>query len=181
MERLVSWWEKNCRQNAERRFYKYCVDVASGWAYYTPTYALQELASGKDIETIIKIRLIGLLAHTAVMRPVGMLRNYVAKRLNVTDESSIADKIKVNFVAVTPPQAVTYGAMLLAGMAWSGNYDWKSSAIAWGIGVSLGALHSVPYGWFQDKFRKAFGVKPAISSLEGSINSATNSSIPKPL
>ncbi len=177
-----------CKENSERAFYKYCVDVGSGWIYYTLTYALQELASGKDTESVIKTRAIGLLAHAVVMRPVGMLRNYVAERWKVTDESSIADKIKVNLVTVTPPQAITYGAMLMGGMAWSGHYDWKSSAIAWGVGVALGTLHSAPYGWFQDKFRKAFGVQPAIKevsiedSIDKEIKDQANTDLPtKPL
>ena len=33
---------------AENPIYKFAVDVLSGWAYYTPIYAIQELASGKD-------------------------------------------------------------------------------------------------------------------------------------
>lgn len=151
-----------CKRNTNQALYNYCVDVASGWAYYTPMYALQEAASGKDFETIYKTRLIGLAAHALVMRPVGLLRNYVAKKMNVTNESSIWDKMKVNLLSVTPPQAIVYGAMLAGGMALSGNYDFRSSAIAWGMGIGLGALHSFPYGWFQDKFRKTFGVRPAI-------------------
>lgn len=142
--------------------YNYVVDVASAWTYYTPAYALQEFVAGKDPETIVKTRAIGLVAHAIAMRPVGMLRNYTANKWGVTAESSQLDKMKVNLVSVVPIQAATYAGMLVGGMAWSGNYDFKSSLIAWGMGVSLGLLHAMPYGWFQDKFKKLCNVKPAI-------------------
>src|SRR3989344_1271429 len=99
--------------------YQYGIDVLSGWMYYTPTYALQELAAVKDIETIVKTRLIGMAVHAAVMRPVGLLRNYVAKKWDVNQDSPLIDKMKVNLVTVTPVQAVAYAGMLAGGMAWS--------------------------------------------------------------
>jgi len=150
---------------AENPIYKFAVDVLSGWAYYTPIYAIQELASGKDFETVVKTRAIGLVAQAITMRPVGLLRNHVAQKWNVTKDSSLLDKMKVNVVATTPIQAVVYGGMLVGGMAWSGNYDWKSSLYAWGIGVTLGAFHSIPYGFVQDRIRTFCGIKPAIAAV----------------
>ncbi len=152
----------NCKSKIPEGVYNYCVDVVSGWAYYTPVYAIQEAACGKDFETIVKTRLVGLAAHAIAMRPIGLLRNYVAKKMKVTKESPFLDKLKVNILSVTPPQAVVYGGMLAAGNALSGNYDLKSSALAWGLGVGLGAIHAFPYGIVQDKIRSACGVKPAI-------------------
>src|SRR3989344_275875 len=151
------------------KLYKFTVDVASGWIYYTPTYALQEVIAGEDIETIAKTRLIGLAAHALAMRPIGLLRNYVAKKWDVTQESSIVDKVKVNLVAITPIQSVVYGGMLLGGMSWSGNWDWKASAYAWAIGIGLGALHAIPYGFVQDKVRVYCGIKPAIKKVQSSV------------
>ncbi len=155
-------WLETTVKLSENSVYKYGVDALSGWVYYTPTYAVQELACGKDLDTVIKTRLIGLGSHLLTMRPIGLLRNYAARHWNVTQESSLLDKMKVNVVAVAPLQAVTYGAMLVGSMAWSGNYDWKATTYAWGIGVTLGVFHSIPYGYVQDKIRTFFGIKPAI-------------------
>lgn len=155
-------WIETAVKLSDNAAYKYAVDVLSGWLYYTPTYALQELAAGEDASTIIKTRLIGLAAHAVAMRPTGLLRNYVAEKWNVTQDSSLMDKFKVNLVAVTPIQAAVYAGMLAGGMAWSGNYNLKASLCAWGIGVGLGAFHSFPFGYVQDRVRKFFGVKPAI-------------------
>ncbi len=152
--------------NYKDTFYKYLVDVFSGWLYYTPTYAVQELAAGKDLETVIKTRLIGMAAHALVMRPTGLLRDYLAAKWGVTKESSLADKVKVNLVAVTPLQAVVYAGLLAGGMAWSGNYDFKSSLYAWTVGTALGAFHAILYGFVQDLVRKFSGVKPAIDEKE---------------
>lgn len=164
---------KNVKENHGERaakvvdvVYNYSVDVLSGWLYYTPTYALQEIAAGKDIETVAKTRLIGMAAHTIAMRPTGLLRNYFANKWNVTEGSPLIDKIKVNLVAVTPIQSVVYASMLLGGMAWSGNYDWKASLYAWGVGVGLGAFHAFPYGYVQDKVRSFCGVTPAIAEKD---------------
>lgn len=159
-------WQQTNLKLAENPVYKYGVDVLSGWIYYTPTYAAQELIAGKDIDTVVKTRLIGMVAHTISIRPMGLLRNYVAKKWNVTSESSLTDKIKVNLVAITPVQAVVYAGMLAGGMAWSGHYDWKSSLYAWVVGVGLGVAHSIPYGFTQDKIRRFFGVTPAITISE---------------
>ena len=161
--------ELNVEKNSERKFYRYCVDVASGWMYYTPTFALQEVIAGKDLETILKTRVIGLAVHLISVSSIGALRNYMAKKEGVTESSSAWDKIKVDLKAVTPVQASVYAAMLLGGMAWSGNYDWKATAIAFALGVGLGAVHSIPYGKFQDKFRKTFGVEPAIRNSKNYI------------
>ncbi len=166
LENAKDKWLETSVKLAESPAYQFGVDVLSGWLYYTPTYAAQELAVGKDVETVIKTRLIGLVAQAVAMRPVGLLRNYVAKKWGVTKESSLVDQMKVNLVAVTPPQAIVYGGMLAGGMAWSGNYDLESSLYAWGVGVGLGTLHSIPYGFVQDKVRKFFGVKPAIRENE---------------
>jgi hypothetical protein len=140
----------------------FAVDVASAWIYYTPMYAIQELACGKDPETVLKTRLLGCAVHAVVMRPTGMLRNYFANKWNVTKKSSFIDQSKVNIAGVIPIQAVAYSAMLYAGMAWSGNYDWKASAYAFGVGLAIGLVHAPIYGKAQDKFRRLFGVKPAI-------------------
>ena len=126
--------------------------------------------AGKDIETIVKTRLIGLAAHAVAMRPGGLLRNYIAKKWNVTPDSSLVDKMKVNVVAITPIQAIVYAGMLAGGMVWSGNHDIKSSVYAWTIGITLGAFHSIPYGFVQDRVRKSFGVRPAITAKEQMID-----------
>lgn len=166
LEGVKKGWFETTTKLAENPVYKYGIDVLSGWIYYTPTYAAQELAVGKDIDTVVKTRLIGMAAHTLAMRPTGLLRNYVAKKWNVTQKSPLVDKMKVNLVAITPLQAVVYGGMLIGGMAWSGNYDWKASIYAWGIGVTLGAFHSIPYGFVQDWVRRSFGIRPAIAARE---------------
>lgn len=166
---LKEKWEEKWAEKSKQigtAVYNYSVDVGSGWLYYTPTYALQELAAGKDIETVIKTRVIGMAVHAGIMRPTGLLRDYFANKWSVTKDSSLSDKIKMNIAAVTPIQSIVYAGMLVGGMAWSGNYDWKASIYAWGAGVALGALHAVPYGYVQDGVRTFFGVKPAIKEKE---------------
>ncbi len=177
------------RSLAQNKLYQSFVDVLSGWLYYTPTYAIQELASGKEFDTVAKTRLIGMAAHAIAMRPIGLLRNYVARKWGVTPESPIVDKMKVNLVAVAPIQAVVYAGMLVGGMMWSGesenvrnavdqffqtmdpaqltgNKTIMSSAYAWALGVGLSIPHSIPYGYFQDRVRGTMGIKPAIARAE---------------
>ena len=169
LENIIDNIKEKHRERAAKvveGLYNYSVDVLSGWLYYTPTYALQEIAAGKDLDTIAKTRAIGLAAHMIMMRPTGLLRNYFANKWNVTKESSFLDKMKVNLVAVTPLQSVAYASMLVGGMAWSGNYDWKASLYAWIVGVGLGALHAFPYGYVQDKVRSFCGVAPAIAEKD---------------
>lgn len=142
----------------------YWVDVASGWSYYTPVYAIQEVIAGKELDSIVATRALGLIMHAAAIRPIGKVRNYFADKWEVTKESSFLKKLGLNLAAVTPIQAVAYAGMLLGGMALSGKYDWEASTKSWALGTGLGALHAFPYGSFQDGFRRFFGVQPAIKS-----------------
>src|SRR3989344_9031233 len=144
----------------------YWVDVASGWSYYTPVYAVQEAIAGKELDSIAATRAIGLAMHAVATRPIGKVRNYFANKWNITKESSFSKKLGLNLVAVTPIQAVAYAGMLLGGMVISGKYDWDSSVKAWIVGTGLGALHAFPYGSFQDGFRRLCGVQPAIKDLQ---------------
>ena len=121
----ITRWKNHCKANAERTFYKYSVDVSSGWTYYTTMYGLQELlaraVTGEgDLETIMETRKIGMLVHAAVMRPIGKLRNKIAEKMHVTEESPLVDKMKVNALATLPIQAVVYAGMLVGGMARTG-------------------------------------------------------------
>jgi len=164
LEKTKDKWLETSVRLAESPVYRYSVDVLSGWLYYTPTYAAQEVAAGKDLDSIIKTRVLGMVAQAIAMRPVGLLRNHIAHRWNVTAESPLIDKVKVNITAVTPVQSVVYAGLLAGGMVWSGEYDWKQSTYAWIIGTVLGAAHATIYGPVQDKIRSAFGIKPAIAN-----------------
>lgn len=141
---------------------EYQADVLAGWLYYTTTYGAQEALLGKDFDSLMTTRLIGLATHAVVMRPVGKLRNYLAERWNVTEESQFRDKLKVNFAAITPIQSVVYAGILFAGMAISGKWDMENSFYSWVAGTGLGALHAFPAGWTQDRVRKQYGIEPAI-------------------
>jgi len=163
--------ESNPKESFRSKAYTYAVDVMSGWMYYTPTYALQEglaryvcqgTVTDADIDTIVKTRLIGLGFHAIAMGPIGIVRNHVAKKWDVTKESPLVEKLKVNATAITPIQSFVYAGMLTGGMWWSGNWYIQSSVYAWGLGVGLGVAHSILYGFVQDKVRTFFGVKPAI-------------------
>jgi hypothetical protein len=172
IDKLQGKWAETVVKLADNPVYKYAVDVVSGWTYYTITYGLQEIAAQEiatghlDMDKVIKTRLIGMGVQAAVLRPVGMLRNHIAKKYDVTKESSFKDKLKVNFIATTPIQSTVYSGMLLGGMAWSGNWDWKSFGYALLMGIGFSALHSFPYGVVQDRTRKFFGIKPAIGNKE---------------
>jgi hypothetical protein len=163
---LKDKWLETTVKLSNNSAYRYSVDVVSGWLYYTPTYALQEAIAGKDLKTIAKTRLLGLGVQAVFLRLTGLCRNYYAKKWGVTKESPLMDKIKVNFVATTPIQAVAYAGLLAGGMALSGKWDWKSTLFAWGVGTVLGAFHSIPYGYVQDATRRFFGIRPAIAEKE---------------
>ena len=122
------------------------------------------------------------------MRPVGKIRNYVAQKMQVTKESPIRDQIKVNFIGITPIQAVAYGLMIYStgafevdpeisnmnelqkityraiekGANFFGTKLPSIGTVTWVAGTVLGAIHSVFAGPVQDKVRKYFGVEQAI-------------------
>lgn len=141
---------------------QYKADVLSGWIYYTATYGPQEAILGKEWDSLMLTRLFGLGMHAALMRPIGKLRDYFAKKRGVTKESSLIDKLKVNLTAITPIQSPVYAGMLAGGMYISGKWDLEASFYNWMLGTGLSALHAFPAGWLQDRVRRFYGIAPAI-------------------
>src|SRR3989338_6677287 len=83
------------------------VDVSAGWTFFTPVYAAMEhYVAGMDSEKVFDSRSAGMVANEIAMRPTGLLRNRLAKRWNVTKESSWYMKVAVNVCAGTPIQAI---------------------------------------------------------------------------
>ena len=136
----------------------YLVDVSAGWTFFTPIYAAMEhYVADMDSEKVFSTRTAGLVAHAIAMRPTGILRNKLAKKWNVTKESSWYKKTAVNVCAGTPIQAVMYTGMLV----YSGA-SMEEVAVALPTGLAMAIPLFEPFGRWMDKWRKMWGKKPAI-------------------
>jgi hypothetical protein len=155
--RIASPEKPSLKERMKHSLALYATDVISGWAYYTPTYGLQEAIAGKSIDKIVRNRLLGLAAVAIAMYPIRLVADCVGKKMNISEESPFIDKWKHRFISITPIQSIVYGGILAGEMAWSNNYDLHATRNAWILGTCLSAIHSFPYGWAQKKFRQAWG------------------------
>jgi hypothetical protein len=168
-EKAKDKWLELGSKLSQYSVYRYAVDFSSGAIYYTTTYGIQELLSGKDTDAIIETRKMGLIAHAILLRYIGLRRNKAAKKYGVTKDSSFCLKLKANIESIVPVQAPAYALMLLYGMLKTNKWNqdsWESTGYSLLLGVGLSAFHAFPYGYVADKFRGAFGMKPAIDKKE---------------
>ena len=140
----------------------YWTNVFSGWTYYTPAYLVQELAAGKDMDSIFATRAIGLATHLILMDPIQKRRKRIAQKRGVTKESSYWSQIAVNIEAITPIQSAAYAAMLAGGMVWSGEWNSEATFYSWLGGTILGAFHATIQGPYQDWLRGKYGLEKSI-------------------
>ncbi len=140
----------------------YWANVFSGWTYYTPAYLVQEMVAGKDADSIMATRAIGLATHLILMDPIQKRRKRIAQKRSVIKESSYWSQIAVNVEAITPIQSAAYAAMLLGGMAVSGEWNSEATFYSWLGGTLLGAFHATIQGPYQDWLRGKYGLEKSI-------------------
>jgi hypothetical protein len=88
----------------------------------------------------------------------GKFRNYWAKSvMKATPKSSRFYKGVSDITA----SIIFYGP-LYVGLMKSSGASWEETSAALGVGTLTCAVTGRPYGWCQDKWRKLFGVRPAL-------------------
>ena len=137
----------------------YLVDTSASWLYWTPIGVISELVAGLETPEILKSRATSLLINMAVARPFGFFRQYWSNLWDTTVESSLVRKLVVDTTALWCFQIPSYSLQLYLSGA-----SLKEGTAALAIGVASSAILGRPYGFFQDKWRKSWGVKPVLSA-----------------
>src|SRR3989344_1332031 len=145
--------------NFQRKIKNWLVDSIAINVFYTPALAFNELIiAGMSPYTTLKARLISIPLGFVLGRPFGIWRQFYADHIFKADEKS--GKIRKFLVDTTA--SLIFNGIVYIGILKSSGASWKEIGIAMGSYVILNIILSRPYGWFLDKFRKPFGVKPTL-------------------
>ena len=126
--------------------------VTFGIAYMAPfEYFIVGLEPGQ----IVKSRAIASAVNIATGRPYGLYRDYFLKKTGTTEKSSKTRK----FIADTGAM-LTFGLPMYASILYLSGADAKQIALGCLSVAPILATTGWPYGWYLDKVRKLFGVKP---------------------
>jgi len=126
----------------------------SNVVFRTNEYFLGGLRGDEFVKQRVGMSLFNLIFGGAF----GKFRNYWAKNImKATPNSSRFYKA----VSDTAASVIFYGPLYI-GLMKSLGASWEETASAFGGGLLTCAVTGRPYGWCQDKWRKLFGVRPAL-------------------
>ena len=138
----------------------YAVDTSAGLIFYNPLQAANEyFIAGLEPKEVLSTRLgmsvVGLFAS----RPYGKFREYWAKRCKTNPDSSRLRK----FITDASGSLIFYAPIYSAILGISGASS-EEIALALPVGMTTAIITGRPYGWFLDKWRKTFRVKPVLDT-----------------
>lgn len=88
-----------------QRFKNFMASTTAGWVAYTPIMApIEHYVAGMDWDEVVLTRLFAGLGHLIGLHPYQKVREFLGKKLNVTDESSKLARLSINAVSFTPTQ-----------------------------------------------------------------------------
>jgi hypothetical protein len=142
-------------------------DKAKGWVVDTSLAVLwsnvifgpnEYILGGLRGSEFVKQRVGMSLFNLVFGGAFGKFRNYWAKNIMKATPNSSRLYKAVNDITAS---VIFYGP-LYVGLMKSLGASWEETFAALGGGVLTCTIAGRPYGWCQDKWRKLFGVKPAL-------------------
>ncbi|MEK6935102.1 MAG: L-alanine exporter AlaE [Nanoarchaeota archaeon] len=143
----------------KRKIKNWFVDSIAINVFYTPTLAFNELViAGIGPYETLKARLISIPLGFILGRPFGKWRQFYADQIYKADESSS----KTRKFLVDTSASLIFNGIVYTGILQSSGVSWKETGVALASYAVLNTALARPYGYFLDKFRKPFGVKPTL-------------------
>jgi len=159
LEKIIG--EKGREKLVNNRFYNWASDIAA-INLFSLSFALNEaFIAGMDWTEVGKTRLAALVGNTVVGRPYGIYRDWVMKKIHVTEESHWVKKYIVDVGTFATGQTPFYlGFLTIAGA------DATEMVKAASFLTLAAPLVGRPQGWVYDKMREQFGLKTAYDKAE---------------
>jgi hypothetical protein len=152
-----SAFEKCKKRFSDSPAYRYAVDTAANVVYsLTVMSAVEYLALGLEPKQVLKSRLAGTLSNIVTGRPYGMYRDFVFRKMGVTEESSSVRKYAADLIVFNSFCIPLYSGVL--GFAEADAYQ-MLGGIAMIAAMSLFIGRTL--GWWVDRVRKWCGVRTA--------------------
>lgn len=154
LEKMIG--EKGRERLVKNRFYNWTSDIVA-INLFSLSFALNEaFIAGMDWNEVGKTRLAALVGNTVVGRPYGIYRDWVMKKLHVTEDSHWMKKYLVDVATFATGQTPFYlGFLTVAGA------DVPEMAKAASFLTLAAPLVGRPQGWVYDRMREQFGLETA--------------------
>ena len=138
----------------------YMTDTSAALIFYNPIFAANEyFVGGLESEEVLSTRIGMSIAGLFISRPYGKFREYWAKRCKTNPDSSRLRKfvtdVSGNLLFTTP---------IYSTIMWASGASPEEMTLALPAGLTAATIVGRPYGWFLDKWRKRFGVKPVLDT-----------------
>ncbi len=117
--------------------------------------ANEMLVVGLSPEQTLKSRAISIPLNTITGRPYGAYRDFLLKKLKITEKSGFFRKALGEFASYASFWTPIYSTILYC--LGADNDQILAGAVTT---AAMSTFISYPYGWYQDKMRGWFGVKP---------------------
>ncbi len=148
----------NILSTVKREAKGYLTDTSAALIFYNPPFAASEyFVGGLEPEEILSTRIGMSIAALFISRPYGRFREYWTKRCKTNPDSSRLRKfvtdVSGNLIFYTP---------IYSTIMWANGVSPEEIALALPAGITTATIMGRPYGWFLDKWRKKFGVKPTL-------------------
>ncbi len=143
--------------------YRWAVDTSSSVTYNTPIGVANEVfLANLSFSQSLHIRGMNAALAMITARPYGMVRDYVFKKLDTHDDSSIIRKAMSNAAA-----SVLFGTPIYAATLFLNGADRKQVICSVAFGILTSPVTSTLSGMYYDKVRRLFGLKPACDIRRG--------------
>ncbi|MBW2990926.1 L-alanine exporter AlaE [Candidatus Woesearchaeota archaeon] len=140
----------------------YIADTSAALVFGNIVYGANEyFIGGLEPNEVLKTRLGMSFMGLFISRPYGKFREFWAKLLKTDAESS---KLKKFVTDVTGN--VAYYSPVYAGIMTLSGASIEEIAKALPAGIVIGFISGRPMGWFMDKSRKLFKVKPVLDKYD---------------
>lgn len=149
------------RKDIGKQIKEYLVDTSGVLLFQNPVFGTNEyFIAGLELDEIISTRIGMSTISLLSSRPYGKFREYWAKICKTSPGDSNLRKyltdVSANIVFYVP----IYGGIL-----YTSDVSSDEVGIALSTATALAVVIGRPYGWFLDKWRKIFKVKPVLGSF----------------
>jgi hypothetical protein len=113
-----------------------------------------EYLAGLSLEEMLRSRALNLTISAIWGRPAGKFKDYLWEKTGTTQESSLITRAAVDGAAYIISWIPTYAVAVYAAGARGETFEHAIYNC-----VAALAVMSIPYNWWQDRMRSAFGAK----------------------
>lgn len=144
-------------QTRRYRLKSFMAGTSASISFFTPLMTTVEVLAGLTPKEMLQTRLLGLSLQAAIGRPYARLREIIAERKGVNENSSKKEKLDVERTAGMILELSTYPLVLYSSI------DSITTGVKALCGAIIAAYVLAPtYGKVNDWWRRKYGINPTL-------------------